>query len=65
MLDSIREWVIPYNILQSVGSVPEEDSFLGVLDVLCSILPSQYLDPEMTSKRPEQSEIVILPCSFW
>jgi len=43
-LDSIRERVIPYNVLQSIGSVPEEDSLLGVLDVLCSILPSQDLD---------------------
>jgi len=61
VLDSIRERVIPYDVLQSVGSVPEEDSFLGVLDVLRSILPSQDFDPQSTSKRPEQSEIVLLP----
>ena len=45
VLDSIREWVIPYNILQSVGSVPEEDSLLGILDVLRPILPGQDLAP--------------------
>jgi len=45
VLDSIRERVIPYNVLQSVGPVPEKDSLLGVLDALCSILPSQDLDP--------------------
>ena len=63
-LDSISEWVIPYDILQSVGSAPEEDSLLGVLDVLRSILPNQDLDPETTSKRPEQPEIVLLPMQF-
>ena len=40
VLESIRERVIPCNVLQSVGSVPEEDSLLNILDVLCSILPS-------------------------
>jgi len=33
------------NILESVGSVPEEDSLLGVLDVLRPILPGQDFDP--------------------
>jgi len=45
VLDSIRERVIPYDVLQSVGPAPEEDSLLGVLDVLRLILPSQDLDP--------------------
>jgi len=61
VLDSVREWVVPYNFLQRVGSVPEKDPLLGVLDVLRSILPSQDLDPQTTSKCPEQTEIVLLP----
>ena len=49
-LDSVREQVTPHNVLQSVGSAPEKDSVLGVLDALCSILPSQDLDPWSTSE---------------
>jgi len=45
VLDSVSERIVPYNILQRVGSVPKEDSLLGILDVLRSILPSQDLDP--------------------
>jgi len=44
-LDSVGKRIVPHNVLQRVGSVPEEDSFLGILDVLRSILPSKDLDP--------------------
>ena len=40
VLDSVGERIVPYDVLQHVGSVPKEDSLLGVLDVLRSILPS-------------------------
>ena len=44
-LDSVGERIVPYNIFQCVGSVPDEDSLLGVLNVLRLILPGQDLDP--------------------
>jgi len=40
VLDFVGERIVPYNILQGVGSVPKEDALLGILDVLRSILPS-------------------------
>ena len=40
ILDSVGERIIPHDVLQCVGSAPKEDSLLGVLDVLRSILPS-------------------------
>jgi len=60
VLDSVGEGIVPYNILQRAGPVSKEDSLLGVLDVLHPILPSQDLDPQTTSKRSKQSEIVFL-----
>jgi len=59
-LDSVSERIAPHNIFQRVGLVSKEDSFLGVLDALRPILPSQHLDPQTTSKRSKQSEIVFL-----
>ena len=59
-LDHVGEWIVPCNILQCVGSAPKEDSLLGVLNALRPILPGQDLDPQMTSKRSKQSEIVFL-----
>jgi len=40
VLDSVGEQITPHDVLQRVGSVPKEDSLLGVLDALRSILPS-------------------------
>ena len=53
--DSVREQIIPHHILQCVGSASKKDPFLCVLNVLGLNLPSQCLDPKMTSKRPKQS----------
>jgi len=63
-LDSVGEQTTPHNILQHVGSAPKKDSFLGVLDALCSILPRKDLDPQTTTKFSKQPEIVFLSMQF-
>jgi len=44
-LDSVCEQIVPHYVLQGVGPVAEKDPLLGVLDVLCLILPRKDLDP--------------------